>query len=327
MNQFNLGDFINKFINYSVPGSKSGVSSAPNSNTTSGTQFKLTNEALNETLVKKTVEQQQTGVMTTFSPSMLAELKMNNLASLERSLYIKDLMKLPKEMEEVLVLLQNKAVLTEETAVLLSKSINLSVLAELIQKSGKEAMNKLVLVMANASKQGLTDVSQIKDAIKFINASVSVASKDNPNQILKSFMLLYLPWLPLQEGVDFELEIESSQGGEDDSEISITILISTRNYGNVRVTLILLKGNSMDIVINCCEEFPKDELLKRVKAEGKTHSIQSNVFFEQNMIKNNDNKSCQAKINMSNLMEVNPFLLLMANAIIRYTIELDNSAE
>lgn len=322
MNQFNLGNFINKFINYSLLSSQGKGANALNSNINSDISFQLTNEALVQNMVHKPTS--QSTILNSFNFSTLADLKMNNLASLERSLYIKDLMHLPKEMQEILVLIQNNAATTEDVKQLLTSNINLATLAELIKEGGKEAMNKLVLVMANASKQGITDLSQIKDAIRFINASVSVAGQDNPEKILKTFMLLYLPWLPLQEGVDFDLEIEGSQGGEEDSELSITIMISTRNYGNVRVTLVLLAGNSMSIIINCSEKFPKEELLKRINAESKRHSIQSDVTFEQKAMKQDENTTRQAKISMSNLMEVNPFLLLMANAVIRHTIELDN---
>lgn len=324
MNQFNLGNFINRFINYSLLNPNSGAGPNPNANLNPDMKFQLTNEALAQSLMNKPAS--QSAVLHSFSSAMLADLKMNNLASLERGLYIKDLMNLPKDMEEILVLVQNNATTGKDITKLLSENISLATLADLIKQGGKEAMNKLILVMANASKQGMTDLSQIKDAIKFINASVSVASQDNPEKILKSFMLLYLPWLPLQEGVDFDLEIEGSNGGGEDSELSITILISTRNYGNVKVTLVLPAGNSMSILINCCEEFPKEELLKRIKMESKNHSIQSDVIFEQNVAKKTENTTPQAKISMSNLSEVNPFLLLMANALIRHTIELDNQA-
>lgn len=321
MNQFNLGNFINKFINYSLLNPNSGAGPNPNANLNPDMKFQLTNEALAQSLMNKSAS--QSAVLHGFSSAMLADLKMNNLASLERGLYIKDLMNLPKELEEILVVIQNNAT-TKDIAKLMSENISLATLADLIKQGGKEAMNKLILVMANASKQGITDLSQIKDTIKLINASVAVASQDNPEKILKSFMLLYLPWLPLQEGVDFDLEIEGSNGGGEDSELSITIMISTKNYGNVKVTLVLQAGNSMSILINCCEEFPKEELLERLKAESKNHSIQSDVIFEQNVIKKTEDTTPQAKISMSNLSEINPFLLLMANAVIRHTIELDN---
>ncbi len=322
MNQFNLSNFISKFVNYSLPNFKGGnTSNAPANN---DIKFQITKDALSQSLIQKSMS--QSAFLTTFNPSMLPNFKMNNLASMERSLYIKDLMNFPKELEEVLVLIQNNMTTTKEVTKLLTTNINLATLTELIKQNGKEAMNKLILVMANASKQGLTDLSQIKDAIKFINASVSVASQENSSQILKNFMLLYLPWLPLQEGVDFDLEIENTESEEGDSQTSVTIMISTKNYGNVKITLILLGGNSIDIFVNCSETFPKEELLKRINLECKNHSMQSTVVFEQKAIKQDENASRQAKISMSNLTEVNPFLLLMANLVIKHTIDLDNQA-
>lgn len=322
MNQFNLGNFLNKFVNYTL--SNQG-GRAPNSPANQNVGFRLTNEALSPSMLSKSML--QSAVLNSFNSSIINNLRMNNLANLERSLYIKDLMNLPKEMEEVLVVIQNKTNAGSELTKLLATDINLSALSDLIQKGGKEAMNKLVLVMAEASKQGI-DTSQIKEAIKLINASISVAEQDNAKQVLKSFILLYLPWLPLQEGVDFDLEIESSEGESGESELSITIMISTRNFGNVRVTLILIAGNSMSIFVNCSDKFPKEELLKRIKEESKIHSMQADVIFEQKEIKadksDEENYTRQAKISMSNLSEVNPFLLMMANAVIRHTIDLDN---
>lgn len=326
MNQFNLGNFINKLVNnYSLNNQSGGrMPNAPANPAGPDIHFEIQPQIMAQSMIQKTLA--QPAILHTFQPTVFSDLKMNNLASLERGLYVKDLMNLPKDLEEVLVLMQNKMIEPQELTKVLTTNINLADLAELIQKGGKEAMNKLILVMANASKQGITDTSQLKDAIKFINASVSVAGKDDPSQILKSFMLLYLPWLPLQEGVDFDLEIEGSEGGEDGSELSITIMISTRNYGNVKATLILLAGNSISIIINCCDKFPKEELLKRIKEEDKSHSIQTSVSFEEKEMKRDENATPQAKVTMSNLKEVNPFMLLMANALIRHTIELDNEA-
>lgn len=260
----------------------------------------------------------------------LFSLKMNSLANVERSLYVKDLMNMPKEMKEVLTILQNNQanVATKEVAKLLGTNISISTLADFMQKNGKEAMTKLISAMAEASRQGVSDLSQIKDAIKYINASVSAAGQENQTQVLKNFMLLYLPWLPLQEGVDFDLEIEQKDGenGEEDETI-LTIMISTKNFGNIKITLLLEGMNSFEILIKCSETFPKEELLKRINEENKTHSFQSNVTFEKKEEKSDEIHPTQAKVNISNPKAVNPFLLLMANAIIRHTIDLDNSAE
>lgn len=322
MNQFNLGNFLNRFVNYSFQNmNKSGV---PTNAPSPDMQLPPTPNNLPPNFAHGAAP--NFSLMGNFNSVLLNNLKMNDLSSFERTLYMKDLMNLPKEMEEILVILQDKTSSTEQLVKLLNKNVDISTIAELIQQNGKEAMNKLVLVMANASKQGVNDLSQLKDTIKLINASVAAASKDNPNQTLKSFMLLYLPWLPLQEGVDFELEIENSNEEENNSETSITILISTRNFGNVKVILILNGINSIDVFINCSQNFPKEELLKRINSETKKHSLQSSVTFEEKESKQEDNSLRQAKVSMSNLTEVNPFLLLMANAVIRHTIDLDNLA-
>lgn len=321
MNQFNFGSFFYKFINNSVSNFKGGANPNP-AQTNSDMNFQLPPETqISQLSIKSSIQPQ---LLKTFNPSIYTELKMNHLENLERGLFIKDLMNLPKEMQEILATIQNKTE-TTELAKLLSKNINLNEIAQLIQQGGKEAVNKLIVAMSDAAKQGM-DLSQIKETIKLIQASVSVASQDNPQQVIKTFILLYLPWLPLQEGVDFELEIESSEGGEEGSETSITILISTRNYGNVKITLVLFGVNSISVIINCCKEFPKEELLKKIKKESQNHAIQSNVTFEENISKSKVETPAQAKISMSSMTEINPFLLLMANAVIRYTIELDNLA-
>jgi len=322
MNQFNLGNFINQAVNYALQNPKSG--NAPNAHGAPDAKFQLPSEPMPQNMLQKQLPHEQ--IIRTFSFETLTDLKMNHLASLERGVYLKDLMNLPKEMEEVLVVLQNQTAAKEELAELLTTNIKMLDLSELIKQGGKEAMNKLIMVMANASKQGMTDLSQIKDAMKFINTSVSVAGQDNPSIILKSFMLLYLPWLPLQEGVDFDLEIENFESEEDDAESSVTITITTKNYGIIKVTLILLKGNSITVFINCSEKFPREELMERINTESKNHSIQSSVTFEPSQIKQNEDSPRQAKISMSNLTEVSPLILLMANTVIRHTIELDNLA-
>lgn len=325
MDQFNLGNFLNKFAaNYSLPNMKGGPAAGPNGAPEAKFAFPTDGSAPGGLIPKAATN---TRTLLNFDSTFLTNLKMNELASFEKSLYYKDLMNLPKEIEQVLVILQNKEVAKEELSQLLTTNINLLQLSELIKQGSKDATSKLIMAMANASKQGITDLSQIKEALKFINASVSVAGQDNSSQILKTFMLLYLPWLPLQEGVDFDLEIEGSKNEEDEEETTVTINISTRHYGNVKVLLILVKGNSITLFINCSEEFPKEELLKRLNIESKNHSIQSTIAFENVKTKKAEDAPRQAKISMSNLKEVNPSLLLMSNAVIKNTIELDNLAD
>jgi len=157
-----------------------------------------------------------------------------------------------------------------------------------------------------------------------INASVATASQNDPAQTLKTLMLLYLPWLPLDEGVGFDLEIETNEEkGESDSVLTITI--TTVNYGVVTATLVLETSNSVHVSVECTEEFPKEELMLRLEKEQKSYSINSVITFSEK-VTHTEEEVAKAKINMSQTTEINPYMLMMAHMIIRYVIEIDNNA-
>ena len=185
--------------------------------------------------------------------------QMAEMQGVDQSVYVKDMMKLPKNMNEFLYMLQrnitlaqlnqrfaqaNRASLSQTQAQILAQlqglslseanevllngnkalagqmqsalknlalsptgMINLSDVALMIQTNGKDAITKLITTMANSAKLGITDLSQLKETAKLINASVATAAKNDGAQTMKLLMLLYLPWLPLQEGVGFDLEM------------------------------------------------------------------------------------------------------------------------
>ena len=101
-------------------------------------------------------------------------------------------------------------------------------------------------------------------------------------------------------------------------------MITTVNYGNVNAVVSLVTGNSVDISITCSEKFPKEKLLKKLQNESKQYSMQSVIDFKkQSPQEQIDTETPKAKVNLSNVNDVNPYLLLISHAIIRYTIELD----
>ncbi len=224
----------------------------------------------------------------------------------------------------------NQAMLTQLEAsikklpITASGMINIADLAAMIKSNGKEAITQIIINMANSAKNGINDVSQMKEAAKLINASVAVASQKDNTQTLKMLMLLYLPWLPLQQGVDFELEIQSQNEEKSDNSILI-IKIQTVNFGEVTAMLVLEDANAVSINIQCTDEFPKDELSLRLDAENKNYSAQTSLSYTPKQSKSQAPKT-QATINMSNTNEINPYLLLTAHLIIRHVVELDREA-
>ncbi len=362
MADLNLGHLISKFVNYQALNAQK---QAPAKQSAPASSF-------------TPAPQQSSGVN---APRSVPTPQMGNMGGVDQSVYVKDMMNLPKNLNELVFIMQrnislaqfnqrfanqinmhrnalsqtqaqilaqlqgmslteaqnmlltgNKAILTQMQASLKNLSIsstgmiNLSQIAALIQANGKDAIAKLITTMANSAKLGITDLSQLKETAKLINASVAAASQNDSAQTMKLLMLLYLPWLPLQEGVGFDLDIENSSA-DDGSESILIITITTLNYGNVIATLILESSNSVHVNIECVKEFPKDELVMRIEGDEKHYSMESVVSFETSSqtTVNEKQEKPQAKINMSNTNEINPYLLLMAHTIIRHVIEIDKN--
>ena len=304
------------------------------------------------------------------------QLQMNQLASMDRSIYVKNLLGLPQTLGEVLKLAQGNTPLSANTlmlnnlneeliknqkalsqifndkaeitpdkiqnqllqqnlqaaqqkdaiALMFSGMINLPAVSEMILKNSKQAIAGLIVAMASASKHGMTS-EQINETLGIINSCVAMAESGNPAQTLKSLMLLYLPWLPLNEGVGFDLEVETATGENESNDSRLTVLIQTVNYGNVKGVFTLTTSNSVDVYIICSESFPKTLLQRSLMDESASHAMTMTIDVEAVEPKKDETAEKQeAKVNLSATNELNPYLLLIAHAFIRNTIYLDSNA-
>ncbi|MBE7702960.1 MAG: hypothetical protein E7Z89_02790 [Cyanobacteria bacterium SIG28] len=206
-----------------------------------------------------------------------------------------------------------------------SGMISMTDVSKLILQNGKQAVASLIIAMATASKQGISN-EQIQETISILNSCISMAESNNPTQNLKSLMMLYLPWLPLNEGVGFDLEITQPEGEIDSNDSKLTVLVQTKNFGNIKGVFTLTTSNSVDVYIICSENFPKDTLNKSLAQESTSHSMNTNIDIEVVTPKKDEiNEVAETKVNLSATNEMNPYLLLMAHSFIRYTIMIDNS--
>lgn len=309
---------------------------------------------------------------------LMQQLQMNQIASMDRSVYIKNLLGLPQTLGEILLAVQDKnrpintinsntllindlneellknqkmisqlfddtseiplnataqniqtqVVANQKDTVMLffSGMIHMPAISEMILKNSKQAVANLIIAMASASKGGMSN-EQITETLSIINSCVSMASSDNPTQTLKSLMLLYLPWLPLNEGVGFDLEVETPDGENESNDSKLTVLIQTKNYGNVKGVFTLMTSNSVDIYILCSEDFPKKTLQKSLMEESSAHAMNTTIDVESvEPIKKETFEKPEAKVNLSATNEMNPYLLLMAHAFIRNTIFIDSNS-
>ncbi len=304
------------------------------------------------------------------------QLPMNQIASMDRSIFVKNLLGLPQTLGEILLAVQNKnsplnintlllnnlnqdmlqnqkalaqifgdgdeiplntipqaeqlaqtAQAIQKDAVMLffSGMIHMPSVSEMILRNSKEAVASLILAMASASKNGMTG-EQIRETLSIINSCVAMAESGNPAQTLKSLMMLYLPWLPLNEGVGFDLEVETPDGENESNDSKLTVLIQTKNYGNVKGVFTLTTSNSVDIYIICSEGFPKATLQRSLMEESSAHAMNTNIDIESVTPIKAEAERQEAKVNLSATNEMNPYLLLMAHAFIRNTIFIDSNS-
>lgn len=213
---------------------------------------------------------------------------------------------------------------SDAVALMFSGMISLPDISKIILQNSKQAVAALVISMASAAKNGM-DGKEIQETLKIINSCIAMAESDNPAQSLKSLMMLYLPWLPLNEGIGFDLEITPPDGENDSNNSKLTVLIQTKNYGNLKGIFTLSTSNSVDIFIVCSDKFPKNTLLKNLMTESSSHAMNTNIDIEETKPASDEhNETHETKVNLSATNEMNPYLLLMAHAFIRYTIMIDN---
>ncbi len=222
---------------------------------------------------------------------------------------------------------QQPAQVQQEAAVLFfSGMISMSNISKMILQNSKQAVAELIISMASASKQGMSN-DQIRETLSIINSCIAMAESDKPAQTLKSLMMLYLPWLPLNEGVGFDLEITPPEGEDESNDSKLTVLIQTKNFGNIKGVFTLTTTNSVDVYIICSETFPKAMLQKSLLEESSSHAMNTNIDIEEVKPKNTElNETRETKVNLSATNEMNPYLLLMAHSFIRNTIIIDSNA-
>ena len=155
-----------------------------------------------------------------------------------------------------------------------------------------------------------------------INACIP-ANDASQAQILKSLMVMYLPWLPLNESAGFNFGADSAEEGKKGAgEESITIIITTKNYGEIKVFLFMAQ-NGVNMDITCSEDFPKDRFNEAIKGENAIHLSENPVYTTRKS--NSDEDAKELKVEFSKSAKITPQLLIIVHAIIKIVTELDNT--
>ena len=275
--------------------------------------------------------QQQSTPLDVLLPAYLKQVSQtkSELAELDQQQTVKmlkELLNMPKNFDKLMEQLttpnsamqpaQQQAVKT--ALMLLASNLNLAQLSNLLQNSSKTAMTNLYQMLAQYNQLGISikdeQLGQISKLISFISASSS-----SDVQSLRSTMLMYLPWLPLTDPNAFKLEVgnSGSDGGESDND-SVNVMIATENYGNVSASIIKTDEDGIRIDFVSSQTFPQEDFVRLMKEESKKYGININFFGSSKEVFNKEkNEHSQTQVYMNTSPGVNPFLLLISNALIK----------
>ena len=271
-----------------------------------------------------------------FILNLASEQRLTTIEVDKKASYVKDLLGIPREFKELLDELvspkNNNAQMAniENAASMVFKNskIDLSMLSMLLGENSKAAMQKLMMAIANAAKCGANDVSGLKELLGLFSTNSAMMSE---NQVLKTVMLLYLPWLPLsarnEDNLDFTIDIfDKIQGPDPDSEEStetVTILIQTKNFSNVTASLEINPLVQVDVDVAAEKDFPHKRVIELIKEAASLNNVTSNV--SANISKIAAKKDFDYKNNVKIMAKgaISPKLMLMAHSLIQIIIELD----
>ena len=317
MSEINLGQFIKNVFDYST-----GKMPAQQPGKTANENFqRVQQEAM------KAVQQAAQNIADNMSRQqdiLNTQMMLKQLSSPEQSWLMKHMFDFPENLSQLLeqIVTQGKTVTSKELASLMTKELDLSKILVLLQTNGKSALEKLSKMIATMNQSGIYNTQQLKEMSVLINACIP-ANDASQAQILKSLMVVYLPWLPLNESVGFNFGSDSSEEGQKNAgEDMITIIITTKSYGIVKILLYKEEqGFSMDV--NCSESFPKERFNESVKLENALHLTENPSYTVRKDNEHNEENK-EMKVEFSKSAKVSPQLLIIIHSIIRIITEIDN---
>lgn len=304
-NNFNIGQFVNKFVEAQTTKvfenniiTKNGGGVAP-----------------------EVMPQMPNPNLQIMNLKDIPKLQLALLDDANKSALIKELFNLPKDFSKLLEVFSNiKTASTNEII-----KFDFVKLVSFLQENGEKAQQKLLNLIVTINKAGYTQAEQLKELKYVINACIP-SSQTPSNSVMKNIILLYLPWLPLGEEIDFDINIQSGSDDENSNseDDSVTILIQTVNFGNIKIFLTVESKSNILMKITCTKDFPKAKAEKLLKSEISTYNITTNMSFDISDQKI-EKKNYETKVNVNTTNRLNPFLMLATQAIIRIVIEIDKS--
>ncbi|MFH0702797.1 MAG: hypothetical protein V2B14_04575 [bacterium] len=263
------------------------------------------------------------------NPNLYANDQLNNLTPVQQSVFIKALLNLPKEWQELLSLLIYKDI-TPETLIKLmesqDKKIKMQEIKDLLETNSKEAVNKL-LKLIRLTPENPKNIEQIKEAINTISQIIQPNS--TYHEILTNIILLYLPWIPLQQQQDLSLKFEKRQSEEEENkkEIALIIYVTTLSLGKFKITIMLNQDNSLNINIENEEKEKSQPYIKQIldtiDQEMLTQKVPAKTQFYVYKPNDNQEKEKGREVSLQPTSSISARIMIVAHSLVKIIFELD----
>lgn len=321
MSNIDWNQLFNTFNNFAT-GLRGGIVGKPAvynpTAPASDSLFQKTNQADNtDILFPKTAEQ----LAKTTAELELLDMKQTNQM-------LKELLKFPKNFDNLIeqIAVKQQSTNQQTALMLLSSTIDMSKLSSLLQNGSKDAINNIYQLLAQYNQIGITvkeeQVSQITKLLSVVSSSVS-----SDTQSMRTIMLMYLPWLPLNDPNIFKFDIskKSSDGGGDCID-EVSVLIKTENYGNLKADILKTDEDGIKIALATSETFPQKDFELLMKEESRKNNININITFSKKASFNRkiEEELKKTQVCMNTSPGVNPFLILISSAVIRHVHFIDS---
>jgi hypothetical protein len=318
MREIGLGQFLKNIFDYSTgkqPSQQAGKITNENFQKTQNETMQQLNKTV-QNIAQNFVSRQD--ILNT-------KMQLKELNNLERYSLLKNLFQFPDNIKDIVTFLQgNKNIInTKELQLLMTRPLDISKLVILLQTNGKEASEKIAKMIATMNQSGIYNTQQLKDIATLVNACIP-ASDAPASQVVKNFMLMYLPWLPIGSNIEFNI---ADGGGEEetksDEDNNISIIITSKNYGIIKI--LLFKDNEQfNINMNCSETFPKEKFNSaiNIKSENAYLNIKPDILYTTRK-ESNDEKNTELKVSFSKTSQITPQLLIIVHTLIKIIAEID----
>ena len=320
MSKIGLGQFLKNVFDYSTgkqPTQQPGQVANENFQKAQNDAMRQLNQTA-QNIAQNFVRQQDV---------MITQMQLREFTQQERAMLLKQLFDFPSNIKDIATFLatENKVLTAKELQLLMLQPLDISKLTVLLQTNGKGAMEKLAKMVATMHQSGIYDTKQLKEMVTLVNACIP-ASDASATQVIKNLMIMYLPWLPLNGPVNFEMAFG---GGDDDknSEMddSISVIITTKNFGIVKI-FIFNDSGKYNIDLNCSEEFPKAKFNNALKIACEITSVPIDEKVIYTNRKTSDTlKNSEINVEFAKAGKISPQLLMVVYSLINIVIELDNN--